>query len=250
MRNHVFLQLLGFSTGDNAVFRRQLNLRNWKMLIIRLSAPVKLSARFTNGVRCMKKLFAFGAMLTCSMFALPAVFAEETASKPCASVQDFTPIKQVCMYLDGFHTYRKEKDLKGEAQKQIRTAHYCKQVNPDLFQCLLYDGNGTNARVIGIEYVISDKLFRTLPASEQKYWHAHDSEVDENLLVLPGLKAEEEKNILSTLRTTHGKTWQVWPNLSDAVPVGEPVLMWNVEPNKISTKTKQSVAARKLDPMF
>lgn len=198
----------------------------------------------------MKKLVAFGAMLTCSMFMMPSVWAGETGSKPCTTAQDFTPIKQICMYLDGFHTYRKEKNLTGEAQKQIRTAHYCKQVNPDLFQCLLYDGNGANARIIGVEYVITDKLFQTLPASEQKYWHAHDSEVDEKLLILPGLKDEEEKSILSTLRSTHGKTWQVWPNLSDSVPMGEPVLMWNVEPNKISAKTKQSVAARKLDPMF
>jgi hypothetical protein len=98
--------------------------------------------------------------------------------------------------------------------------------------------------------VITDKLFRTLPASEQKYWHAHDSEVDESLLILPGLKEEEQKSILSSLRTTHGKTWQVWPNLNDAVPIGEPVLMWNVEPEKISAKTKQSVAARRMDPMF
>jgi hypothetical protein len=198
----------------------------------------------------MKKLFGLSAMLTCSIFVLPSVLADETASKPCATGQDFTPIKQICMYLDGFHTYRKEKNLTGDAQQQIRTAHYCKQVSPDLFQCLLYDGNGPNARVIGIEYVVSDKLFRTLPASEQKYWHAHDSEVDENLLVLPGLKENEQKSILSSLRSTHGKTWQVWPNLSDAVPMGEPVLMWNVDPHKISTKTKQSVAARKADPVF
>jgi len=188
--------------------------------------------------------------LTCSTFMLPSVFAEDTASKPCATAQDFTPIKQICMYLDGFHTYRKEKNLTGDTQQQIRTAHYCKQVTPDLFQCLLYDSNGVNARVIGIEYVITDKLFQTLPASEQKYWHAHASEVDENLLVLPGLKEDEQKNILSSLRSTHGKTWQVWPNLNDAVPMGEPVLMWNVDPKKISAKTKQSVAARKEDPMF
>lgn len=198
----------------------------------------------------MKKSFGIAAMLTCSMFMLQSGRADESESKPCATAQDFTPIKQICMYLDGFHTYRKEKDLKGETQQQIRTAHYCKKINHDLFQCLLYDGNGANARVIGIEYVISDKLFQTLPPSEQKYWHAHSSEVDENLLVLPGLKEEEQKNILSSLRSTHGKTWQVWPNLSDAVPIGEPVLMWNVDPQKISTKTKQSVAARKVDPTF
>jgi hypothetical protein len=34
------------------------------------------------------------------------------------------------------------------------------------------------------------------------------------------------------------------------VPLGEPVLMWNVSPEKISSTTKKSVAARTVDPTF
>jgi Protein of unknown function (DUF1264) len=178
------------------------------------------------------------------------VLAADSDSSSCGTGQKLHPIKEVGMYLDGFHTYKDEAHLPGDKQKQIRTAHYCKQVNPDMFQCLLYDGNGPNARVIGIEYVVTDKLFKTLPASEQALWHPHDSEVESELLVLPGLAEDKQKEILSTLKTTHGKTWQVWPNLADQVPLGKPVLMWNVEPGKVSSKTKSAVASRKLDPNF
>lgn len=198
----------------------------------------------------MKKRFAIPMILIVCLCSFSTTFSRASDHNPCLTDQDLTPIKQVGMYLDGYHTYKQEENFKAENQKQIRTAHYCKQVNPDMFQCLLYDGNGPDAKVIGIEYVITDKLFKTLPQSEQKYWHPHDSEVDSGLLTLPGLPKEKQKNILATLRSTHGKTWQVWPNLSDKVPFGEPVLMWNVDPYKISKSTRQSVVSREAHPAF
>jgi len=198
----------------------------------------------------MKKQFALVGILAASIMSFTSVQAEDEKKDSCATGQDLTPLKQVGMYLDGYHTYRKEANVPAEDQKQVRTAHYCKQVNPDLFQCLIYDGNNPNARVIGVEYVITDKLFQTLSAEEKKFWHDHDSEVDTGLLILPGLPAEKQKEILGVLRTTHGKTWQTWNNLSDAVPIGEPALMWNVDPSKISTTTKKSVATRQTDPTF
>jgi hypothetical protein len=202
----------------------------------------------------MIKKFALAGILVSCLLSLPAAFADDAAtpahSDSCATGQDLTPIKQVGMYLDGYHTYRSEEKLSADKQKQIRTAHYCKQVNPDMFQCLIYDGNGPDAKCIGVEYVITEKLMKTLPAAEQKLWHNHDSEVDTGLLVLPGLPETKQKEILGVLRSTYGKTWQVWPDLTQSVPLGAPVLMWNVDPAKISTATKESVAVRKTNPSF
>jgi len=215
----------------------------------------------------MKKSFATAGILIASLCSISLANAENVACKPgsttdktsststssgnpCATGQDLGPIKHIGMYLDGYHTYRKEKDVDGEKQRQIRTAHYCKQISPDMFQCLIYDGNGESAKCIGVEYVVTDKLFQTLPAAEKKYWHAHDTEVDTGLLTLPGLPKDKQKEILSTLRTTHGKTWQVWPNLEEKVPLGEPELMWNVDPDKIGSNTKQSAAVRETNPTF
>ncbi len=67
---------------------------------------------------------------------------------------------------------------------------------------------------------------------------------------MPGLAKDKEKEVLTSLRSTHGKTWQVWPNLADKVPLGEPELMWSVDPEKSAPLTKQSAQARAVDPTF
>jgi hypothetical protein len=154
------------------------------------------------------------------------------------------------MYLDGYHGYGNERGLSSDKQRQIRTAHFCKQINPDMFQCVIYSGNQEDARAIGIEYVITEKLYNTLSDTEKKYWHAHDGEVDSGLLILPGMAKDKEKEVLSFIKKTYGKTWQTWNNLSDAVPLGEPALMWNVDPRKVNKETEKSVAARQVNPLY
>jgi hypothetical protein len=51
--------------------------------------------------------------------------------------------------------------------------HYATVVNDDFQQCAVYDSEKPDARLIGIEYVVSEKLFDTLPPEEQKLWHSH-----------------------------------------------------------------------------
>lgn len=195
----------------------------------------------------MKKQLVLASILM--MCSLAGASAHEEKDS-CTTGQDLAPIKQVGMYLDGYHTYKSEEKLSADKQQQIRTAHYCMQINPDLFQCLIYDGNTDKAKCIGVEYVITDKGFQTLSAEEQKNWHPHDAEVDTGLLILPGLPEAKQKEILAVLRSTHGKTWQVWPNLADQFPLGSPALMWSVDPNKISEATKKSAATRATSPSF
>jgi hypothetical protein len=45
--------------------------------------------------------------------------------------------------------------------------HFCKPVNADLNQCVLYDGTGPDARLIGIEYLVSDAVYQKMPAEEK-----------------------------------------------------------------------------------
>jgi hypothetical protein len=44
-------------------------------------------------------------------------------------------------------------------------------------QCIIYDSADNNARLIGIEYIISRRLFESLPEEEKKLWHSHQYEV-------------------------------------------------------------------------
>lgn len=164
--------------------------------------------------------------------------------------QDLTPPKQIEMYLDGFHCRKKDIDVPKDKQVQFRAAHYCSHLPSGVFMCSVYDGNGPTAKLVAIEYVISDEKYKSLSESEKKYWHPHDEEVTTGLLTMPGLDKEKEKATLAFLKSTHGKTWQVWPDPSKDLPLGEPVLLWAVDAKKINNTTLKAVEARKKNPAF
>jgi hypothetical protein len=169
--------------------------------------------------------------------------AHDHAGGMAGCVQDLTPPKQIEMYLDGFHCLKKELNLPAEKQLQIRAAHYCAH-HGDVFMCSVYDGTGADARLVAVEYVIGNDLYQKLSPAEKKYWHPHDAEVDTGLLRMPGLPADKEKATLTFLKSTWGKTWQVWPDLTNNLPIGEPVLLWSIDPKKINSKTQAAQKAR------
>lgn len=169
-------------------------------------------------------------------------------SKPAA--QDRTPVEQLQIYVDGFHNYKRQANLSTDAQHQMRVSHYCVLLNDDLIQCIVYDGNTKAAHMIGIEHIISDKAFQTLPATEKKYWHPHDGEVDSGMLDLPGMPEEQKAGLLKMIRSTHGKTWHVWQPEKGKIPLGTPSLMWAIDPKKMTADTKRKMEERKKDPAF
>ncbi|MDB5098268.1 MAG: hypothetical protein JWM80_2689 [Cyanobacteria bacterium RYN_339] len=183
------------------------------------------------------------ALLSCL---LPLLLASAVRAEP----QDLTPVRQIEMYLDGFHNYKREVGLPPAKQSQLRVAHYCSHYSPELIQCVLYDGNGKGARLIGVEYVVPEAVYRGLPAAERKYWHPHDGEVDSGMLVLPGLPADQQKAVLATVRKTWGKTWHVWDYRQDKLPFGEPRLMWPVAPGQQSETTRKAMQERARNPAF
>ncbi len=142
-------------------------------------------------------------------------------------LQDTTPVKQFDIYMVGFHPAKHDPSLQMEAH------HYCHQVNADFLQCVLFDGNTETANLIGIEYIISERLFASLPQDEQTYWHPHNYEILSGSLVAPGLPDRVEKAMLKLLMNSHGKTWHLWHTSQhdggpgDRLPLGDPMLMWS-----------------------
>src|SRR5690606_10628876 len=98
----------------------------------------------------------------------PETAALETGA---ALIQDRTPVDQVAMHLVGFHPARTDPSL------QMESHHYCDQVDEDFAQCVLYDGDTEDARLHGIEYIVSARLYETLPPEEKAYWHPHNYEI-------------------------------------------------------------------------
>jgi hypothetical protein len=137
-----------------------------------------------------------------------------------AVLQAKKPVDKLAIYLDGFHFYN------GHQQSQMEAHHYCSKLNEDLTQCVIFDGNGDNAKIMGVEYIVSEKLFKTLPADEKKLWHSHRYEVKSGSLIAPGLPNLAEHKLMETIVTTYGKTWHTWHTDQDlTLPYGSPALM-------------------------
>jgi hypothetical protein len=142
-------------------------------------------------------------------------------------LQDLSPVRALDHYLNGFHVMKENTSLHMEAH------HYCKNMNEEFTQCVLFDGNTAESNLIGIEYIISDRLFATLAAEERASWHPHNFEILSGQLVLPGVPAIAEKKTLQKKLNSYGKTWHVWdtghvghPAAHD-LPVGKPLLAWS-----------------------
>lgn len=153
--------------------------------------------------------------------------AETRALEAGAKVlQGNSPVATMDIYLNGFHP------MKDHPEHQMEAHHFCRQVNEDFAQCALFDGAEAEANLNGIEYIISEKLYATLPEIEKKYWHPHNGEILSGQLVAPGIPEVAEKALMRKKMNSYGKTWHVWNTgalgqSADALPLGEPRLAWS-----------------------
>lgn len=130
------------------------------------------------------------------------------------------PAKGLHHHFCGIHV------AKNNPKLQLIAQHYCAPLGEQMHQCILFDSTEKNAKLLGVEYIIDDKLYRSLPDGEKKYWHPHTYEVLGGGLIAPGLSEEDELKFMKGLLTTWGKSWHTWPDPAAAVPLGEPLLMW------------------------
>jgi len=137
-----------------------------------------------------------------------------------AALQSQPPIAALNAYLDGFHFYN------GRPDAQMEAHHYCSILSEELIQCVIYDGNVRDAKLMGVEYIISERLFKTLPDDEKALWHSHVHEVKSGQLVAPGIPEVAEHALMRKLVRTYGKTWHTWhTDQQKSLPLGVPQLM-------------------------
>jgi hypothetical protein len=157
-----------------------------------------------------------------------------------AVLQGKGPLGKFNVHLDSFHF------ANGRPDEQYEAHHYCEVVNEDFRQCVLLDGNGADAKLVGIEYVISRRIFEQLPMLERTLWHSHAYEVTSGLLLGPGLPAPAEHQLMKQLVGTYGKTWHTWHTERDiALPTGIPTLMAGftaddqIEPRRVQDRDRR-----------
>jgi hypothetical protein len=137
-----------------------------------------------------------------------------------AVLQSKPPVEALNAYLDGFHFYN------GNMRGQMEAHHYCGVINDDLIQCVIYDGNVAKAKIMGVEYIVSAKLFKDLPDAEKALWHSHVHEVKSGQLIAPSIPALAEHELMEKLIGTYGKTLHTWhTDLHKALPLGVPQIM-------------------------
>jgi hypothetical protein len=168
-------------------------------------------------------LMACGQQNTDSYVRAPG--AETTATTRvleagAAVLQDREPLDAMSAYLDGFHFYN------GDMDGQMEAHHYVTVLNEEVMQAVIFDGNTRNAKLMGVEYIISERLFDSLDAQEKKLWHSHSYEVSSGSLIAPGLPAAAENALMKKIVSTYGKTWHTWHTDRDKeLPYGIPALM-------------------------
>lgn len=135
-------------------------------------------------------------------------------------LQHKEPINAITAYLDGFHFYN------GNPEAQMEAHHYVTQLSDDLYQAIIYDGNTKDAKIMGVEYIVSEKLFKQLPEEEKKLWHSHRHEVKSGLLIAPGIPEGAEHDLMEKLVSTYGKTIHTWhTDQQRSLPIGAPMIM-------------------------
>ena len=135
-------------------------------------------------------------------------------------IQNKSPLKKINVYLDGFHFYN------GNLRAQMEAHHYVSQLNEDVHQAIIYDGNGDDAKVMGVEYIISQRLFKDLDPEEKKLWHSHHYEVKSGTLIAPGIPDAVEHELMEKLVSTYGKTIHTWhTDQGSKLPIGSPMIM-------------------------
>src|SRR5262249_45070419 len=149
-----------------------------------MDSPLLIRGVTMNRRQLMGQLGALGVGLTAAG-AAPAR-ARGQAAKHAAESPMSVPHAHFC----GIHM------AKNNPKFQIITEHYCCQAGEGLHQCLLYDSTGANARLIGIEYIVTDDIFRKFPDKEKKYWHPHTYEVLGGGLTAPEMSEDEENKFM------------------------------------------------------
>lgn len=189
----------------------------------------------TSCPNCSGRTRAFGAGLGLGLLGIAAMWSRKLAASArvgsgqpikhrlldlaAGTMQPKYPLHAMTTYLNGFHMYA------DEMGRQVEAAHFCIHLRPDLHQCVIFDRNAPDARLIGIEYIISESRYRSLPEDEKKLWHSHHYEVKSGILVAPGIPELAEREYFKDLVTTYGKTFHTWQYDKDDFPYGIPQLM-------------------------
>src|SRR5699024_12279122 len=119
-------------------------------------------------------------------------------------IQASYSVDTMITYYYVFHFYAED------IGRQVYATHFFIHLRHDLHKCVIFDRNAPDARLIGIEYIISKERFRSLTDDEKQLWHSHHYEVKCGTLTAPGVPELAEHASFDDLVTTYRKTFHTW----------------------------------------
>jgi len=132
--------------------------------------------------------------------------------------QSHTPMNE-------FHTHTVEIPMVvGKTDKQLITHCYTNHINEDFMQSVLFDSDSKDARMIGVSYTITERIFNELPDEERKLWSSNAYGVKSGLTVAPRMPWTVEHRLMSDLAPTYSKSYMTW-DVRDPLPLGIPSLL-------------------------
>ncbi|KAL0403716.1 UNVERIFIED_CONTAM: Oil body-associated protein 1A [Sesamum radiatum] len=150
----------------------------------------------------------------------PTQTSTSLLEKATATIQGFGPVNKIHQHLCAFHFYGHD------MTRQVEAHHFCGHQNEEFRQCLIYDRPDDDGRLIGIEYLVSEELFLTLPDEEKRFWHSHEFEVKSGVLFMPGVPGPIQRQDLEKVAKTYGKVFHFWQvDRGDSLPLGIPQVM-------------------------
>ncbi|XP_062018020.1 oil body-associated protein 2A-like [Rosa rugosa] len=169
----------------------------------------------------------------------PMTMGQHVLDKGAEMMQSLKPVNQMSQHVCTFALYSHD------PTRQIETHHYVHRLNQDFLQCAVYDSDGSHGRLIGVEYIVSDRIFEALPLEEQKLWHSHAYEIKAGLWVNPRVPEMVGRPELENLAKTYGKFWCTWQvDRGDRLPLGAPALMVSSQPVNLGHVKPELVARR------
>ncbi|PIQ95727.1 MAG: hypothetical protein COV67_13420 [Nitrospinae bacterium CG11_big_fil_rev_8_21_14_0_20_56_8] len=121
--------------------------------------------------------------------------------------------------------------------------HYCKPINADVIQCILFESTDENARMTEVEYMVSKKVARTvIPKwSHMANWHDHKQEIDTGrVVILNPTDPKAQTDLANYVADTDGIIFHLWPHdapIPDGtVGIAQSVGHWETMHGKIPGK--------------
>jgi len=136
-----------------------------------------------------------------------------------AAIQSFHPVNAFKTHLNAIACYA------DDPNKQLIVDKYMAHVNEDVMQTLIFDSDKSDAKLIGLEYTITQKLFNSLPEDEKKLWKSSAHAVLTGNVVAPRMPMVMEHKLMEDLTPTWCKSVATWQVDKFDLPIGHPTYL-------------------------